>query len=159
MHVQGNLNNHTHPFGRAFADLFSWYKNFDHIFLANCNTGFIRKRQSKNLEKNWTNTNQMILPFEIPHSFPYPLRQLIRKKFYSSNCQEKSTWLENREQRKIRCLERDLNYPFRVSWAPLYHWSYRTNWDWMNKPRFKERSDNEILFQKKMKYCASNSLS
>ena len=35
-----------------------------------------------------------------------------------------------REQRKIRCLERELNSHFRVSRPPLYQLSYRANWDW-----------------------------
>ena len=35
-----------------------------------------------------------------------------------------------REQRKIRCLERDSNSHLRVSRPPLYQLSDRANWDW-----------------------------
>ena len=35
-----------------------------------------------------------------------------------------------KRQRKIRCLERDLNSHLRVSRPPFYQLSYRANWDW-----------------------------
>ena len=34
------------------------------------------------------------------------------------------------KQRKIRCLERDLNSHLRVCRPPFYKLSYRANWDW-----------------------------